>query len=124
MSPEIWRHIFDAIDDPIFLHDAEYRVLLANRAYCREAGVSEAETLGKPYWEVFPPGTGPAPGCKDAMSEVHTGSQEEMSVGARLFISTGYAVRDEHGKGCAWRAWCTTSAKSTYPPKSSPARPS
>jgi len=98
MSPEIWRHIFDAIDDPIFLHDAEYRVLLANRAYCREAGVSEAEALGKPYWEVFPPGTEPLPGCKETVGKGHAGTQEEVSVGAKLFLSTGYAVRDDQGK--------------------------
>jgi PAS domain S-box-containing protein/putative nucleotidyltransferase with HDIG domain len=98
MSPEIWRYIFDAIDDPVFLHDEQFRVLLANRAYCREAGMSEAEALGKPYWEVFPPGTGPLPGGLGTMSEGHAGSQEEVSVGARLFLSTGYAVRDDPGK--------------------------
>lgn len=66
MNPEIWRDVFDAIEDPAFLHDKQFRVLLANRAYCREAGVTEAQALGKPYWEVFPPTTGPMPGCKAA----------------------------------------------------------
>ncbi len=31
-NPDIWRLTCDAIDDPIFLHDAECRVLLGNRA--------------------------------------------------------------------------------------------
>lgn len=97
MNPEIWRYIFDAIDDPAFLHDAEYRVLLANRAYCREAGVSEAEALGKPCWEVFPRGTGPLPGCRAALETGHPGEQEEVSAGEKLFLSTGYAVRDDQG---------------------------
>ncbi|OGA96041.1 MAG: hypothetical protein A3E79_15095 [Burkholderiales bacterium RIFCSPHIGHO2_12_FULL_61_11] len=66
MNPEIWRYVFDAIEDPAFLHDTQFRVLLANRAYCRAAGVTGAQALGKPCWEVFPPGTGPLPGCKDA----------------------------------------------------------
>ncbi|MDP1529822.1 PAS domain-containing protein [Rhodoferax sp.] len=35
MNPEIWRDIFDAIEDPAFLHDKQFRVLLANAAYCR-----------------------------------------------------------------------------------------
>jgi hypothetical protein len=38
MTPEIWRYIFDAIEDPVFLHDEQYRLLPANRAYCHEAG--------------------------------------------------------------------------------------
>src|ERR1035437_7541625 len=53
ISAELWRHIFDAIKDPAFLHDTQFRLLLANAAYCREAGVTEEEVLGKPYWEVF-----------------------------------------------------------------------
>ena len=35
MTPEIWRYVFDAIEDPVFLHYAKFRVLLANRAYYR-----------------------------------------------------------------------------------------
>ncbi|MDO9010628.1 MAG: PAS domain S-box protein [Gallionella sp.] len=98
MNPETWRYIFDAIDAPIFLHDQEYRVLLANRAYCREAGVAEADALNQPYWEVFPRGDGPLPGCQDALDCGHVGNRDEVSVGEKLFISTGYAVRDDQGK--------------------------
>ncbi|MDO9226861.1 MAG: PAS domain-containing protein [Pseudomonadota bacterium] len=98
MNPEIWRHIFDAIDAPIFLHDQAYRVLLANRAYCREAGVAEAEALGKPYYEVFPRGRGPLPGCRDTLANGHAGNEDEVSVGGKCFLSTGYAVRDDQGK--------------------------
>jgi len=99
MNPEIWRYIFDAIEDPVFLHDAQFRVLVANSAYCRKAGVTEAQALGKPYWEVFPLGSGPLPGCKDAMSEKgHTGSQEELSVGEKTFLSKSYVIRDVQSK--------------------------
>lgn len=35
MRSEIWRTIFDAIREPAFLHDAQYRLTLANGAYCR-----------------------------------------------------------------------------------------
>ena len=99
MNPEIWRYIFDAIEDPAFLHDMHFRLLLANRAYCRVAGVTEAQALGKPYWEVFPPGTGPLPGSKEAMlGRGDASSREEMSVGAKLFLSKGYPIRDDQGK--------------------------
>lgn len=99
MNPEIWRNVFDAIEDPAFLHDAQFCVLRANRAYCRAAGVTEAQALGKPYWEVFPPGTGPLPGCKEAMlGKGDASSREEVSVGAKLFLSKGYTARDDQGK--------------------------
>ena len=99
MNPEIWRYIFDLIKDPVFLHDAQFRVLLANRAYCREAGVTEVQALGKPYWEVFPLGSGPLPGCKDAMSgKSHTDSQEELSVGEKIFLSKSYVICDDQSK--------------------------
>ena len=46
MNTEIWRHIFDAIEDSAFNHDTQIRVSRANVAYCREAGVTETETPG------------------------------------------------------------------------------
>src|SRR5450830_561653 len=99
MSPEIWRYVFDSIENPVFLHDAQFRVILANRAYCRAAGVTEAQALGKPYWEVFPRGAGPLPGCKDAIiGKGHDGSQEEASVDGKLFFSRGYTVRDNQDR--------------------------
>lgn len=97
MSSEIWRYVFDAIDDPVFLHDAEYHLLLANRAYFREAGMAEVEAIGKPYWEVFPRGAGPLPGCKRSLDEGIAGSGEEVAVGEKLFVSKGQTVRDDQG---------------------------
>ncbi|MDD5033428.1 MAG: PAS domain S-box protein [Methylococcaceae bacterium] len=99
MNPEIWRYIFDTSTNLVFLHDAQFRVLLANRAYCRAASMSEAEAQGKPYWEVFPPGDGPLPGCRDTVDHKgHDNSREEVRVGAKLFLSSGNTVRDDQGK--------------------------
>lgn len=97
MNPEIWRHIFDAIDDPIFLHDAEYRLLLANRAYFQAAGIAEAKAIGRPYWEVFPPGDGSLPGCRKALEEGLASGVEEVAAADRVFQSISYPVRDEQG---------------------------
>ena len=98
MPADFWRQFFDAIDVPAFVHDAQFRLLLANRAYCRFAGMSEAEAQGKPYWEVFPPGSEPLPGCKKAMTEEgRSGSHEEVSVGTKLFLSTSHPVWNDHG---------------------------
>ncbi|MDO8991021.1 MAG: EAL domain-containing protein [Sideroxyarcus sp.] len=96
--PEFWRNIFDAVDDPVFLHDLQFRILLANLAYCREAGMSEAEAQGKPYWEVFPPGSAPSPGCLAAMQDSRfANSQEEIATGGKTFLSKGYKVLDGQG---------------------------
>jgi PAS domain S-box-containing protein/putative nucleotidyltransferase with HDIG domain len=96
--PKLWRHVLDAITDPLFFHDAQFRILLANRAYCLEAGVTEAEALGRPYWQVFPLGDGPSPGWRDAWRREDVDwSQEGVSVGAKLFLSLGYKVRDDQG---------------------------
>jgi len=65
MRPEIWRDIFDAIEDPAFFHDAQFRVMLANRAYCRAAGVTEAQALGKPYRAAL--------GIDNALQEIERG---------------------------------------------------
>lgn len=99
IDPKTWRYVFDAIEDPVFLHDRQFRVLLANRAYCREAGVTEAEAFGKPYWEVFPRGGGPLPVCKDAaIANNHDGSEEEVRVGGKLYLSRESTVRGGQGK--------------------------
>lgn len=95
MTPEIWRTVFDAIESPIFLHDKHFRLTLANRAYWREAGVNEAEGLGRPYWEVFPRGSGPLPGCEEAASEkCCAGSHVVENIGGRCFRSTACEVHD------------------------------
>ena len=99
MTAEIWRYVFDAIEDPVFLHDAQFRVLLANRAYYREAGMTETAALGKLYWDVFPCGAGPLSGCKnEILGEGRAGRREEVSVGVKLYLSTGYSVRDDQGR--------------------------
>lgn len=99
MNPEIWRYIIDSIEDPVFLHDAQFRVTMANRAYCRAAGMTESEVLGNHYWDIFPQCTGPLPGCMEAATgKSHTGSREEVRVGEKRFISLGYTVHNEHGE--------------------------
>lgn len=95
-SPEIWRYVFDALDNPVFLHDLEFRVMLANKAYCKIAEFNEKDAIGQVYWQVFPKGPGPMPGCQlAAVGHGHTGSQEEVSVNGRCYLSKGYTVRNE-----------------------------
>lgn len=99
MNTESLRVIFDAIEDPVFVHDMQFRVIFANRAYCRAAGMTEAEALGKPYWQVFPPGDGPLSACKDAMNGQNNGGyRDELSIGAKRYLSIGHIIPDPDGR--------------------------
>ncbi|MFB6259525.1 MAG: PAS domain-containing protein [Thiohalorhabdaceae bacterium] len=54
-----WRAVIDAIRDPIFIHDTQFRILRVNAAYAEWAGMAIDELVGRVYWEVFPHGDGP-----------------------------------------------------------------
>lgn len=61
---QAWRDVFDAIAEPIFLHDREFRILRANRAYAEAADMPFREIIGRPYWQVFPKGEGRCPDAR------------------------------------------------------------
>lgn len=46
--------IFDALSDPIFLHNNELKIVRVNRAYCEAAGMSYNRIIGQPYYKIFP----------------------------------------------------------------------
>ena len=49
-----WEATFDAISEPIFIHDKDMFILRANRAYKEAAGLPFEEIIGRPYYDVFP----------------------------------------------------------------------
>ncbi|MBU3551350.1 PAS domain S-box protein [Polynucleobacter sp. MWH-Berg-3C6] len=94
-----FRQVFEEMGDPAFFHDSQFRLILANAAYYREAGVTEGEALGRPYWEIFPKGVGPLPGCNASVTgEKHSSNTDEFTVGDKSFISHGYTLRDDSGE--------------------------
>lgn len=98
-----WRKIFDSAPDPAFLHDQEFRIVLANRAYFEYAGISEEEAIGKLYWEVFPKGSGPMKSCLNAMDGECNKEEEEEEVrlpDGRVFLSRSACMTDEGGGNC------------------------
>ena len=60
---EEWVKTFDGISDPIFIHDKDYRIVRANKAYRDAAGLDYEEMKGRKYWEIFPFMKGPLTGC-------------------------------------------------------------
>ncbi|MDD5400114.1 MAG: PAS domain-containing protein [Sulfurimonas sp.] len=99
MKEADWRRIFDNAPDPIFLHDKDFRLILANRAYFECAGKTEKESIGKPYWEVFPKGSGPMEACLHAMDRLCSEEEEEKIhlPEGRTFLSRSVCITDETG---------------------------
>lgn len=93
-----WMAALDAVDDPIFLHDREFRVMRANRAYQECAGIPFGEIIGKPYYEVFPKSDGPLPACRRALLGEHQeGEEEEIALGDAIYRSRTFTVHDDGG---------------------------
>lgn len=98
-----WRRIFDSAPDPVFLHDKDFCLILANRAYFQCAGITEKEAIGKPYWEVFPKGSGPMESCQNAMNGKCNEKEEEEKIhlpDGRVFLSRSVCITDEAGDNC------------------------
>ncbi|PKM45622.1 MAG: hypothetical protein CVV05_05005 [Gammaproteobacteria bacterium HGW-Gammaproteobacteria-1] len=94
-SGDHWHALFDVVRDPIFIHDAQFRVVGANQAYVKQAGIPYQEIIGQPYWRCFPIGDGPLPSCSRALTERQDGSDDDFILpDGRIFRSRGFAVYD------------------------------
>jgi PAS domain S-box-containing protein/putative nucleotidyltransferase with HDIG domain len=94
-----WQDAFDAVQDPIFLHDQDFRIIRANRAYARQAGMAIQEVIGKPYWEIFPKGDGPLPQCAGLLEcQDNDAQSEEITLdNGDTYLSRGFAVHNAQG---------------------------
>jgi len=91
-----WTTALDAVQDPIFIHDRDMKVVRANRAYAARAGRDIRDVIGRCYWEMFPRLDGPLAGCLRAVEEQQQ-SDEEIQIGGETFICRNYPIRDAVG---------------------------
>lgn len=67
---------FEALHDPVFVHDDSLKIIYINQAYEACAGIEKAKIIGQPYWEIFPKMQGPLTLCKrinsKSVEESHT----------------------------------------------------
>ena len=90
-----WVAVFDSIRDPVFVHDANYCIVRANRAYAERAGSDIADILGRPYWEVFPRLSAPLPHCQISAEDKNEILVDEFTLDSgETFISRAFALRD------------------------------
>ncbi len=62
-SRQEWQETFDSITDMISIHDEEYRIIKANKAFAGQFGLTPREIIGKHCYELFHNGTDPIAGC-------------------------------------------------------------
>lgn len=95
-----WENAVDAVQDPLFLHDHEGRVVRANQAYAERAGLDIGEVIGKPYWQLFPKSDGPQPCCNKRLDH-HEVEEEELQLPTgESFLVRYYPVFDAAGNYC------------------------
>ena len=88
-----WIAALDVVEDPIFLHDHQFRILRCNKAYQQLAGIPFKQIIGQPYYEVFPKNHAPLPCCLRTMEK----AEEEVVVGDAIYRSRAFSVHDEQG---------------------------
>lgn len=93
-----WMRVLDVVNDPIFVHDKEFRIVRCNKAYQQHAGIPLKQIIGQTYFEVFPKMQTSLPGCSAAIeSTQETEVEEEVRVGDATFLSHSYTVHDDNG---------------------------
>ena len=98
LAHQEWMAALDAVNDPIFLHDKEFRILRANRAYQRCAGIPFKQIIGRPYFDIFPKSDVPLPGCMRGQEASKDGEEEEIVVEGRTYRSRAFPVCGESGE--------------------------
>lgn len=100
---QAWLVAIDAVADPLFVHDEEFRVVRCNRAYARRAGLAYAEIIGRPYYAVFPRLDGPLPTClKRKAHEDSEHLEEEVTLpSGEVFLSRSFPIEElQDGARC------------------------
>ncbi|MBI5887525.1 MAG: HD domain-containing protein [Deltaproteobacteria bacterium] len=93
-----WAATFDAINDPVFIHDAQFRITRCNLAYQKAAGLHSKDILGRPYFKVYPKTEGCLKKCAKA-AETWMAQTDEITIDDRVFSIRIYPARnlDENG---------------------------
>ncbi|ARU30314.1 hypothetical protein CAP31_00580 [Sulfuriferula sp. AH1] len=96
----VWQALFDSVTDPIFVHDADMRIVRANLAYAQYAGMPIGELLGRPYWEVFPKNDGPITSFVHASGTGEQKNGEFTLKSGETFTSSAFPIKDGSGQIC------------------------
>ncbi len=91
-----WIAALDVVNDPIFLHDGDCRILRCNKAYQQKAGLPFKQIIGRIYFEIFPKMDKPPQSCLQAMNSTSM-EEEEFTVDDSIYRCRTSAIRDAKG---------------------------
>jgi PAS domain S-box-containing protein len=94
-----WESALDVVEDPIFLHDRNLRILRCNSAYQRCAGLPFNLIVGRLYYEVFPKTDFLVQRCRWAIEAAMSNEcvSEEVLVGDTIYNSREFSIRNGEG---------------------------
>lgn len=93
-----WDGFLEQISFPAFLHDDQFRLRAANRAYLAQAGCSWAEAAGRPYYTVFPLCDGPLTGCAQTLHD-EVERTDRFQVDGTTLVSFSFRLAEEDSDG-------------------------
>lgn len=98
-SSKEWTNTFDAMSDAIMVHDKNYNIMRANRAYKKLCGEKTyKDIIGKPYFKLFPKLDAPLKTCKEAEITGKMAQEEFLLDDGRVFKSRTYPIYHEDSK--------------------------
>ncbi|PLX50272.1 MAG: hypothetical protein C0613_04710 [Desulfobulbaceae bacterium] len=98
MAHRDWNDAFDAIQDPIFIHDRNLRIVHPNPAYVQRAGLPLEELRGRVYHEHFPRLSEPLPSCRDFPEKLSQEGGDEVTLPqGEVLVSRSFGIRRADG---------------------------
>lgn len=89
-----WEATFDAITDPLFIHDMDFNIVRANRAYMEYSGKSFRDIMGRPYYSIFPLMKRPFESCLKVMTKAEDEEDITISSVNKIFRVRSYPIKD------------------------------
>ena len=93
-SHQEWIAALDVLEDPVFLHDKDFRILRCNRAYQQCAGLPFKQIIGQPYFEIFPKTHAPLRHCLNEQKKPPEIEDEEVVTDGTIYRSRSSAITD------------------------------
>jgi PAS domain S-box-containing protein len=100
-AAEEWQKTFDAISDLVFIQDATYTILNANRAFCEAMKMPLDEIRGRKCYQLLHGKNHPWPNCPMEKTRLdaktHTEEVDDPNIGTALLVTTS-PVFNERGE--------------------------
>ncbi len=100
-----WERTFDAIEDPLLIIEAGYRVRRANLAVAARSGLPIVQVPGKRCYEVAFGRDAPCPGCPLAEALAGKAASAVLELDGAVFQASHFPI--DNGAGEVYAAACT-----------------